>query len=161
MTHDEEEVLAVTRRFYDAIEDMVSGRGLERQRPLGTTPIGSRADTRAVNGLRGGTKFGLHGRFLRRSVVRIAGKQDSEPQGLRLRRSRIHDLPLRRFARPSAGNARMYERASIAPTACGRSCTTTPTSRRQWGQRSKRSPEKVEARRQRLGDPRARADRKP
>ena len=29
MTHDQEEVLAATRRFYDAIEDMVSGRGLE------------------------------------------------------------------------------------------------------------------------------------
>jgi ketosteroid isomerase-like protein len=32
MTHDEEEVIAATRRFYDAIEDMVSGRGLESMR---------------------------------------------------------------------------------------------------------------------------------
>ena len=32
MTHDEEEVIAATRRFYDAIEDMVSGRGLEALR---------------------------------------------------------------------------------------------------------------------------------
>jgi hypothetical protein len=32
MTQDEEEVIAATRRFYDAIEDMVSGRGLESMR---------------------------------------------------------------------------------------------------------------------------------
>jgi ketosteroid isomerase-like protein len=32
MTQDEEQVLAAARRFYDAIEDMVSGRGLESMR---------------------------------------------------------------------------------------------------------------------------------
>ena len=159
MTHDQEEVLAATRRFYDAIEDMVSGRGLEAleaawhhtNRVTGGHPSGEWAE-------------GWEEVLATWKVFAVFGRADRGGSKIRSLRAYVYGevayTTCLFVASPGFGGetlacTNVLHRADGVWKIVHHHADKSPA----MGAALERSREKVEARRQRLSDPRARADR--